>query len=491
MKTYRYKCTLLADTVITSKPGTQGSHNSLDYIPGSNFLGLVAGHLYSEAEAEKTLDLFHNGTVRYGNAYPYLQGEKSRPFPFSINLIKGASIDDDGRSIYLHHNLVDQGIEYIESIIENKGQIKQHRVGYFTSQYSYRPKQGFSLKSAFNSQERRPKEGYMFGYYGLKKGQVFAFDISSSNTGYLEEIKGCLDGTKHRIGRSKSAEYGLVHIDLIETFDSPSGENIPQGEMLVYAESDWCLYDKYGRTTLEPQPNHFGLNRDDVEIVWEKCQIKGRLHQSWNGARKNKNADRSVISKGSVIVIKLKRPVDSTSIVNGVGSHLSEGFGDALVNPDFLFPDKIKNYPFTKFKFEENETPSGEMELKGNDASVFKYLKQKKETADKHRHEEKEILAFTRNAARYQGVTRSQWGQVRDICRQAVDKKDLVAMLFSQDKMEGRKNHAEGFFYRGKSANVWKKNGRIDQLEKFIEQLDDEAPWVVMKLAAEMARKSK
>ena len=42
---YRFKCTLLSDIVINEKAGTDGPQSSIDYIPGSNFMGIVANKM--------------------------------------------------------------------------------------------------------------------------------------------------------------------------------------------------------------------------------------------------------------------------------------------------------------------------------------------------------------------------------------------------------------------------------------------------------------
>ena len=68
MKIYKYSATLLSDIIITSNASTEGYSESLDYIPGSKFLGIVAGKLYDEQNINKTLDLFHNGVVKYSDA---------------------------------------------------------------------------------------------------------------------------------------------------------------------------------------------------------------------------------------------------------------------------------------------------------------------------------------------------------------------------------------------------------------------------------------
>src|SRR5690554_663098 len=199
MKIYQYKCTLLSDIIITSEAATEGYAPSLDYIPGSKFLGIVAGKLYDEDTTEKTLDLFHNGTVQYGDASLYYKNNHYLKPPFSWFTEKGKGIYEE---VYVHH------------LLESKDkQLKQVRSGYFSPESNgfVSLDQDYSLKSAQDSKTRRSKDGQMFGYHSLRAGTEWTFEIRDTKGVYAEELKGIMEGI-HRIGRSRTAEYGLVEI---------------------------------------------------------------------------------------------------------------------------------------------------------------------------------------------------------------------------------------------------------------------------------------
>lgn len=55
MKILQYRCTLCTDVILNVKSATEGNNQTLDFIPGNNFLGIVAGELYSLLKPEESL----------------------------------------------------------------------------------------------------------------------------------------------------------------------------------------------------------------------------------------------------------------------------------------------------------------------------------------------------------------------------------------------------------------------------------------------------
>ena len=72
MKTLRFKCTLLSDVILNQKAASEGANNTLDFIPGSNFLGIVAAK-YNDF-GDNAMEVFHSGKVRFGDAHPVCKG---------------------------------------------------------------------------------------------------------------------------------------------------------------------------------------------------------------------------------------------------------------------------------------------------------------------------------------------------------------------------------------------------------------------------------
>ena len=88
MKEEFYKCTLLSDVVVNSSMATEGNMSTLDYIPGSNFLGIVAGKLYAKLKPEESFDIFHSGLVSFGDATISCSELMGYAMPFSLFMDK-------------------------------------------------------------------------------------------------------------------------------------------------------------------------------------------------------------------------------------------------------------------------------------------------------------------------------------------------------------------------------------------------------------------
>lgn len=72
MKTLKFKCKLLSDVILNQKAASEGANNTLDFIPGSNFLGIVAAKYADFGDA--AMEVFHSGKVRFGDAHPVCKG---------------------------------------------------------------------------------------------------------------------------------------------------------------------------------------------------------------------------------------------------------------------------------------------------------------------------------------------------------------------------------------------------------------------------------
>lgn len=54
MEKIQFRCELLSDIVLNDSSATEGKRRSLDFIPGNNFLGIVASQLYKDS-----MSIFH------------------------------------------------------------------------------------------------------------------------------------------------------------------------------------------------------------------------------------------------------------------------------------------------------------------------------------------------------------------------------------------------------------------------------------------------
>lgn len=475
-----YKCTLLTDVVLNSKLATEGNMTTLDYIPGSNFMGIVAGALYSTIPSEMAYDLFHSEKVLFGDAYicDKNTSERSYPVPFSVFEPK-----NKGEKRWVHHLLN----EKIYSDLQSQSiQLKQLRSGFITpdGQLFDNIKKNFALKSAYDRKERRSKERAMFGFESLPKGQTFLFSVHFNEERYFEEVNKVLVGTK-RVGKSKTAQYGQVKIELLDESKAPKqiGSFQTNDYVLVYAESNLCFYNELGQPTFQPSIKDLGL--ESGEIDWKNSQVRTYSYSPWNAKRNTSGTQRDCIAKGSVFYIRNSNASPSpTSAI--VGEYQSEGLGRVIYNPEFLQGDTstgewkyIQKAPgqsaAIRIKLLSQETVKTALGqfllMKKNDQKVELQISQAVHQA-----------LLNSKSEGLTNVTASQWGAIRTYATETSDIEKLETILFEDvltrgvayDRIWGRNNEQ----YLKKFKSVFKENKHLKS--KF-----------VAKYAAEMAKISK
>lgn len=483
MKQLQFSCTLLSDVVLSSQAATEGFHESLDYIPGAKFLGIAASSgLYNMENQQQTLDIFHNGCVRFGDAHP-LTGEDQNAItykvPASWQYIKGENLKGE---IFLSHELTK---EKKVALLDDGKQLKQAQKGYFTtSDQLLEVEQNFSIKSAYDSKEYRAKDQLMYGYFALKKGTKWYFEITTDKAEYSDLIIKAVQGKK-RMGRSGSAEYGLVDIALLNE-STPGFEATIIGvadHLYLYAASNLCFYNDFGATTLQPNPVKHLLLPENSQILWEKSQVRARKYLTWNKHRNNRDADRLIIEKGSVIAVKLSKNINTSIFEKGIGAHRSEGFGRVLANPDFLKgKDEKVQLNLRQANVETFDTNFFAVEKRSSDDLVISFLSRKLEEIKQETEVDKKVNEFLKNSRdKFKEITSSQWGQVRIIAKHAQKSDCLRKLLFDKDF---------GLCMTGQSEPRWRGCRKI--LEEFIFSASGLNPNLAsdltMKIAAEMAK---
>lgn len=415
MKEQFFKVTLKSDVVLNSRLATEGNMKTLDYIPGSNFLGIVAAQLYGKLTPEEAFEIFHSGNVSFGDAtISNEHGELSYPIPFDYMMEKGK--DQLGENqVYLQHLL--NSNNYPKEQVY-KVQLKQQRSGFITptGKAITKIKKTFALKSAQDAEKRRSKDGAMFGYESLKAGQDFIFSVQAKDENILNRVVGALTGNK-RIGKSKTAQYGQVFIEAIDkpqqiaTFDSSEFS-------LVYVQSNLCIINApTGQPTLQPSSEDLDLKG---KIDWSKSVIRSYLYSPWNGKRNTSDSLRTCIAAGSVLYIEGQNEAGGKS----VGAYQAEGLGRIIINPKFLdgnVEDAICDFVKKNENAVENANESNKVDLCDMTfaTELGNFLKQKAIDRQNELELSKGIQKEYSNATtgdgkgRYQKVTSSQWGAIR------------------------------------------------------------------------------
>lgn len=500
MITKFFSCTLQTDIVINASLATEGNMKTLDYIPGSNFMGIVAksyGHLKAENIA---FDIFHSGTVSFGDAHISTGGNYSYTIPFSLFGDKlNKELTGENAKIWVHHILEKNDIKTKNKELE-KIQFKQHRSGYLNVAGQYIPKieKKFALKSAQDRTARKSKDKAMFGFESIKKGQVFLFSVKFKNADFEKQVTKELIGNQ-RIGKSRSAQYGQVFIKALESAPNVF-EHKPclDKQLIIYAESNLCLFNEYGQSTFLPTPQHFGLKEEEGEINWAASQIRTYSYSPWNAYRNTSDPQRDCILKGSVIVFEFKEKENARVPDNKmIGAYQSEGLGRVLYNPDLLKANPVSglwNMKLTKYKPPENSSTPIEVT-----SPLGKFLLNKKQWADDKLAIGVAVQEFLTNEDEHKkpykklfsNVSSSQWGGIRNLAIKADSMDDLRLKLFGKD--ETIKNDNPGFLMNGIAAeNIWdKQKGKLRKilLKELIKAKSKKLPpEYFAKLAAEITK---
>lgn len=473
-KTFKFKCTLLTDLVLSQTSSSEGNQKTLDFIPGNNFLGIVASKLYKEKSTE-SLELFHSSKVRFGDAHPSVDGIRGLKVPASMYYPKLSSASEE---CYINH-LTD----HASQVIKDK-QLKQCREGFYSFEglkgWRVEINKGYTIKSEYDSEFRRSKDGKLFGYESLPKGLVMYFEVESEVSDQLnDKIVKALCGKKH-VGHSRSAEFGLV---MIESFDyketCSATPDVNSDYVTVYADGRLIFIDEYGEPTFQPTAKD--LNIDGGEIDWSKCQIRTFQYAPWNGTRHTYDADRCGIEKGSVFVVKLNG-ASCPDKSKYVGSYKNEGFGKVIYNPVFLAgnpsekgkalftlddakPDDCKTSATPKPDTLLIDYLTSRQQIVNSNQTVYQIVQSEIETL-KTRFKKGEQFA-------------SQWGSIRSIAMLISDSQKLI-------------DNIDEYLSHGVAKDKWDEQNRKVLLDQFMEQnKSKDLQSIIINLASEMAKRCK
>jgi len=465
-----YSCTLLSDVVVNASLATEGNMNSLDYIPGSSFMGIVANSLYKEFNNREKdiLPILHEGKVRFGDATIAINGRQSLPMPLQFFTDKEKK-DLKNDPVYLGYAMVGKEVKDDH---KKKIQPQQVRSGYFSLSekgidfLESIPKK-FSLKSAHNRQTRTANDSQMFGLEALPRNTQLIFSIQYENPDHIPFVEKHLIEEK-RLGKSKSAEYGQVKInelkkkqDDLSTFDFRDG-------VLVYAASNLCFYDKVGMPSYQPIANDLGL--ENGEICWEKSQIRTFDYATWNTTRQTTNSVRYCIARGSVFYVKGAKTAKKSDFV---GEWQTEGLGKVVYNPSFLKGDLTTEKSafskhFKKLNWEDSFQNKVKSAPENFSTPLLSWLERKVRSGQKELEfsnaVHQAIYGTDADLRIFDKVTSSQWGQIRQLATAASSKEELALKLFNNPKKrdgetDGQHKARKGHLMHGVAFDkIWSKN---------------------------------
>jgi len=448
MTRLNFICEFKSDIVLHSSSNTEGKVDKFNYIAGSNFLGMVA-RAYSSFGSD-AFEVFHSGKVRFLDGHIMENNQKTFHAPFSWFAPKGFSLSDaiENNKLYNDHFITPS--EY-EAFIQKGIQLKQQRGSFITQDGSVaKLNSNYRQKSAYDKGNRRSKESSMFGYHALEKGTKWAFEVEMEDAKHKDKIIKLLESS-NRLGKSRSAEYGRVEIKFIDEQENVLPQVLKplriedKYYIFIYAYSRLALTDDYGVNSYQPTISSLKLD-ESCKIDWDKSQIRISRYTPYVSIRHNRDPERLIIDKGSIIAIEVQKDFDveaySQKVKKGLGLYFSEGHGKVIVNPTFLNSKK----PSFEYVKEENSSGKEEEGL----GLIGKWLKQQKEEDESNYKLLKEVKEFI--SAHNIKNKKAQWGQIRSLTRATLNGQDLHKALFDESKFNG---HQKGFLLHGQAKDKW------------------------------------
>ncbi len=488
MTTIQFKVTLLSDVILNQKSASTSNNTTLDFIPGSCFLGIAASSLYKNGANAKTLELFHSGNVRWGDAHLGTNGNRGNKVPASLFYPK---LKKASEKLYIHH-FTDTDDKEIR-----KKQLKQCRAGFydFTQETPVKieAETTFAIKSARDKESRTSKDSTMFGYEALCKGAELYFEVETDNDGYRDEIVKALEGER-RVGRSRTAQYGLVKIEQC-SYSQVESQAAVNGTVIVYADSRLVFFDpETGVPTFQPTSEQLGVTGG--EINWEKSQVRTFQYAPWNFKRQCFDTDRCCVEKGSVFVIEGATSCPETTTY--VGAYRNEGLGRVIYNPAFLATTTDGGkacYTLGDGKKDDSVNYVGPSACNAASSPLLRYLNAQHAQQELNNKIYKDVNDFVgKNKGNFTGEFASQWGTIRALASD-LDNGNILDVLFKDDKDDhehgaGKEKSAKGYLMHGVGEEKWRDRNRRDLLQKFINKFNSDAEQrlALINLASQMAK---
>lgn len=498
MNRIQFRCRLLSNVILQSQSTDGQLQRNISFIPGNTFLGIMARKYKSYSAAEQ-LALFHDGSVRYGDAHPVGRGGKVRSLKIPASLYYPKLKGMEG-GLYVHH-IYNRGVDTDDG--GRPQQLKQCRNGFYVFDTAKNEMslveldKTLSLKSAYDRERRASQDQQMYIYESLKAGAEFLFEVAFDDEALRNTIINGLKGS-HFVGRSRTAQFGHVEITVCEYQEVPSCNQAEgDGYVTVYADGRLIFLNEQQTTTFCPTAKQLGV--DGGEIDWSKSQIRTFQYAPWNGKRQAYDTDRCGIEKGSVFVIKVQSWQKNPETSDYIGSYQNEGFGKVIYNPCFLQSAEATNGKsrFTITPLEEQEEPATSQATETS--LLVQHLIRAKDEDKVLSFIYKEVNTFIVSYSEYyydDPNTReresfaSQWGQIREMAKKDNGDSDLKAVI-------------NDFLNKTKDRKAkWNENLRLIRLNRFIDKIrayrgnavttvGEMVRTALLNLSIEMAKKSR
>jgi CRISPR-associated protein Csx10 len=325
VKKLSYKITTLSPIVLAREVGEQNTINTEKYIPSTTVRGLFANRFIkkfnlgrSAHQDENFYNLFLKNEIIFTPAYPY-KGKKTY-YP-ALYLHKEKGKDDNVVYNILEKNPDTTKTKPLKKMI------------YYLSEdegiYTYDVSTTFYFHNARDREKGHSTEEEIFYYEAINEGEKFEGFIIGDE-GYLEEIKKIYsEKFASFIGRSKSAQYGLVNIEFVNIEDTDDLEDTLEDmeyEFTIVATSPVILYNESGFSDISIKAlKHYLEKHFACKVDVEKIVARTEYVENFVGIWGMKNTRELAYSPGSAFKIKISGCNDLKEKLNNL---LKYGFGE-------------------------------------------------------------------------------------------------------------------------------------------------------------------
>lgn len=327
---------LIDPVITTADAATASAPEALPFIPGAMLHGVAASQGYRDPSlSSEMFKLFHDGAVRFGDGFPVdADGSVGFPAPMSLQAKKGElslteNLHDPAASRYLA-----DGVEDFAARDRDNQQWKSVGGGALASDRKFIDvRRSTTMRTAIDPDAGRAADSQLFSYESLDAGQRFVAVVDADSEHDLERIIPLLTGQRI-LGRSKSAEFGRVQIERVDTdFGiAPAGGGAKE-TLYVWFLSDLWAQSHSGQPGVRPDPQQMGFGAS-AEIDWNHSFIHTRRVSPFNAHWKMRGLEREVIQRGSVLTIT---DTDSEHLCGlrhfGFGTEFGSGFAAVSKDP--------------------------------------------------------------------------------------------------------------------------------------------------------------
>ena len=312
--------------------GEENSAISFAYLPGSAIRGMLIRHYVRKhgkidlAQANATSDRFFDGRISFLNAYP-LAADESRtlPTPLSWQVEK----DDEDKTAEISDRALPDALD-LEMPKRLTAPFCLYRQG---EAELYDPARFSGMHNASDTRfVKQKRDSTVFRYDALAAEQSFGGVILCDDEALLkEEIQPLLAPSHSHIGRSRSAGYGQVVIDQIESMTdwSEYQSDDDTGLLVCTFLSDAIVRDNQGQYTTDVRKVAELPNTPQQTFVG--ADLTGGFNRKWGLPM----PQMPVIRAGSVLVFANEPAVKArlqSLVITGIGERRNEGFGRIALN---------------------------------------------------------------------------------------------------------------------------------------------------------------